>query len=106
MTDFGPVDDPSNSGDKTRYNAIRLTVSGEKLHVYSLGADMLFDPIPGAFESKLASGYYTRALRMEVHLNEFALVRQVLAEILYVSLTHVVRSIGPEHLIRLVNHLD
>jgi periodic tryptophan protein 2 len=88
------------------------TVSGEGLHVYSLDEDMIFDPIslteaitPGAVESKLASGDYSMALRMAVHLNEFALVKQVLEEIPYASITHVVRSIGPEHLERLMQFI-
>ena len=88
------------------------TVSGEGLHVYSLDEDMIFDPIslteaitPGAVESKLASGDHSMALRMAVHLNEFALVRQVLEEIPYASITHVVRSIGPEHLERLMQFI-
>jgi periodic tryptophan protein 2 len=73
---------------------------------------MIFDPIslteaitPGAVESKLASGDHSMALRMAVHLNEFALVKQVLEEIPYASITHVVRSVGPEHLERLMQFI-
>jgi periodic tryptophan protein 2 len=87
-------------------------VSGEGLHVYSLDEDMIFDPIslteaitPAAVESKLASGEYGTALRMAVHLNEFALVKQVLEDIPFASITHVVRSIGPEHLERLMQFI-
>jgi periodic tryptophan protein 2 len=70
---------------------------------------MIFDPIslteaitPSAIESKLASADYGAALRMAVHLNEFALVRQVLESTPYASIPHVVRGIGPEHLERLM----
>lgn len=88
------------------------TVSGEGLHVYSLDEDMIFDPIslteaitPGAVESRLSNGDYSMALRMAVHLNEFALVKQVLEEIPYASIEHVVRSIGREHLERLMQFI-
>jgi hypothetical protein len=54
-----------------------VTVSGERLHEHSLDDDMIFDPIslteaitPGAVESNLASGNYSMALRMAVHLKE------------------------------------
>jgi periodic tryptophan protein 2 len=87
-------------------------VSGEGLHVYSLDEDMIFDPIslteaitPAAVESKLASRDFGMALRMSVHLNEFGLVRQVLEDIPYASIDHVVRSIGPEHLERLMQFI-
>lgn len=87
-------------------------VSGEGLHVYSLDEDMIFDPIsltesitPDAVESRLARGDYALALRMAVHLNEFALVKEVLEETPYASITHVVRTIGPEHLERLMQFL-
>lgn len=87
-------------------------VSGEGLHVYSLDEDMIFDPIsltenitPAAVESKLLNGDYSLALQMAVHLNEFALVRQVLEETPFASITHVVRSIGPEHLERLMQFI-
>jgi len=87
-------------------------VSGEGLHVYSLDEDMLFDPIsltesitPAAVEQKLASKDYSKALRMAVHLNEYALVRQVLENTPYASITFVARSIGPEQLERLMQFL-
>lgn len=85
-------------------------VSGEGLHVYSLDEDMMFDPIsltesitPAAVESNLASGSYSIALCMAIHLNEFALVKQVLEEIPYASIPSVVRTVGPEQLERLMN---
>jgi periodic tryptophan protein 2 len=85
-------------------------VSGEGLHVYSLDEDMLFDPIsltesitPAAVEHKLESGAYSMALRMALHLNEFALIAQVLEEIPFSSISGVVRTVGPEHLERLMN---
>jgi periodic tryptophan protein 2 len=78
-------------------------VSGEGLHVYSLDDDMIFDPIsltenitPAAIEVKLASGDYTVALKMAIHLNEFGLVKQVLEQTPYDSIPHVVRSIRVE----------
>jgi len=62
-------------------------VSGEGLHIYSLDDDMIFDPIalteaitPAAVEAKLAAAEYSMALRMAIHLNEFALVKNVLEE--------------------------
>lgn len=88
------------------------TVSGEGLHVYSLDEDMMFDPIsltesvtPAAVETKLATGEYGIALRMALHLNEFALVKQVLEDTPYGSIQHVVRSIGPEQLERLLQFI-
>jgi periodic tryptophan protein 2 len=85
------------------------TVSGEGLHVYSLDEDMIFDPIslteaitPAAVESKLSSGDYGMALRMAIHLNEFALVKDVLGQTPFDSIPHVVRSMGCEHLERLL----
>lgn len=87
-------------------------VSGEGLHVYSLDEDMIFDPIslteaitPLAVETKLANGDYGIALRMAIHLNEFALVREVLEATPYASIPHVVRMIGPEHLEKLMQFL-
>ena len=88
------------------------SVSGEGLHVYSLDEDMIFDPIslteaitPDAVETKLAAGDHSMALRMAVHLNEFALVRQVLEETPFASIPHVVKTIGPEHLERLMQFI-
>jgi periodic tryptophan protein 2 len=80
-------------------------VSGEGLHIYSLDDDMIFDPIllteaitPSAVEASLASKDYGMALRMAIHLNEFALVKNVLEQTPFKSISHVVRSIGPEQL--------
>eukprot|EP00934_Nitzschia_sp_Nitz4_P008737 Nitzschia sp. Nitz4//scaffold89_size161592//84665//87648//NITZ4_002382-RA/size161592-snap-gene-0.134-mRNA-1//1//CDS//3329559628//8727//frame0 len=87
-------------------------VSGEGLHVYSLDEDMIFDPIslsesvtPAAVESRLQNGEYGMALRMAVHLNEIALVTEVLEATPYDAITHVVRTIGPEHLERLMQFI-
>lgn len=84
-------------------------VSGEGLHVYSLDDDMHFDPIslseeitPTSIQTKLASGECSTALRMALHLNESALVKEVLEDTPYSSIPHVVRTIGPEHLERLI----
>lgn len=84
-------------------------VSGEGLHVYSLDDDMIFDPIsltesvtPAAVESRLAGGDYGLALRMAIHLNESVLVKQVLEETPFASISHVVRAVGPEQLERLM----
>ena len=86
-----------------------VIVSGEGLHIYSLDDDMIFDPIalteaitPAAVEAKLAAGEYSLALRMAIHLNEYALVKNVLEQIPYSSISHVVRSVGPEQLERLL----
>ena len=85
------------------------TVSGEGLHIYSLDDDMIFDPIalteaitPSAVEAKLASAEYSLALRMSIHLNEFALVKNVLEQTPYSSISHIVRSVGPDQLERLI----
>jgi periodic tryptophan protein 2 len=87
-------------------------VSSEGLHVYSLDEDMIFDPIsltenitPAAVESRISSGDFSVALQMALHLNEFALVRQVLEETQFASIKHVVRTIGPEHLERLLQYV-
>lgn len=87
-------------------------VSGEGLHVYSLDDDMVFDPIslteaitPAAVERKLSSGHHGAALRMSIHLNEFKLVKHVLESTPHNSIAHVVRSIGPEHLERLLQYV-
>lgn len=88
-------------------------VSGEGLHVYSLDDDMIFDPIsltenvtPGAVQSNLRSGEYGTALLMSLHLNEFGLVREVLEGTPFGSIPHVVRSVGPEHLERLLQFVS
>jgi periodic tryptophan protein 2 len=85
-------------------------VSGEGLHVYSLDEDMLFDPIslteaitPAAVEIKLLNKDYSMALRMSIHLNEYKLMKQVLEEIPYGSVSSVVKTISQEQLERLMN---
>jgi periodic tryptophan protein 2 len=87
-------------------------VSGEGLHIYSLDDDMLFDPIalteaitPAAVQSNLRAQKYGVALIMSMHLNEATLVQQVLDATPYASITHVVRSVSPEHLERLMNFI-
>ena len=88
-------------------------VSGEGLHIYSLDDDMIFDPIslteaitPAVIESKLASSEYGLALRLAIHLNEFALVNSVLEQTPYSSIAHVVRSVGPEQLERILQFVS
>mmetsp|Transcript_21485 Transcript_21485/g.27776 ORF Transcript_21485/g.27776 Transcript_21485/m.27776 type:complete len:231 (-) Transcript_21485:61-753(-) len=88
-------------------------VSGEGLHVYSLDDDMIFDPIalteaitPMAVEEKLNGKEFGVALRMALHLNEFSLVKQVLEATPYSSISHVVRSVGLEHLERLMQAMS
>uniref|UniRef100_A0A7S2YDT2 Small-subunit processome Utp12 domain-containing protein n=1 Tax=Entomoneis paludosa TaxID=265537 RepID=A0A7S2YDT2_9STRA len=87
-------------------------VSGEGLHVYSLDDDMIFDPIalteaitPLSVESKLNAREFGLALRMALHLNEFSLVKQVLEATPFASISHVVRSIGLEHLERFMQFI-
>ncbi|CAB9497819.1 Periodic tryptophan protein 2 homolog [Seminavis robusta] len=89
------------------------TVSMEGLHVYSLDEDMIFDPIslteavtPSAVFAKIRSEDYSTGLRMAVHLNEFALVKEVLDSTPYRSIPHVVRTVGPEQLERLMQFLS
>jgi periodic tryptophan protein 2 len=79
-------------------------ISGEGLHVYSLEEDMIFDPIalteditPASILAKLAAKEYVRALHMALHLNEFAVVRQVLDEIPYDSIALVVKNLPVQH---------
>jgi periodic tryptophan protein 2 len=86
------------------------TVSMEGLHVYSLDDDMMFDPIsltetitPSSVENNLMEGNYSLALKMATHLNEYALMKQVLECVPYKSIRSVVQTIGPEHLERLMN---
>jgi periodic tryptophan protein 2 len=90
------------------------TISGEGLHVYSLDEDMMFDPIslteaitPAAIEAKLSAKQpeYGAALSMAVHLNEFALVRQVLESTPYASIALVVQRLGPTQLERVMQSL-
>jgi periodic tryptophan protein 2 len=58
---------------------------------------------PAAVEANLQAKSYSMALRMALHLNESVLVQQVLEGIPYVSISVVVRSVGPERLERLMN---
>ena len=88
-------------------------VSNEGLHVYSLDDDMIFDPIslteeitPGAVRSNLRNGKHSVALLVSLHLNEYALVREVLEEIPFGSIPIVVKSIGPEHIERLMQFIS
>ena len=81
------------------------TVSGEGLHVYSLDDDMIFDPLalteavtPSAVQANLKNRKYGVALVMSLHLNEFALVKTVIEDTPYASISTVVRSIGQQHL--------
>mmetsp|Transcript_5199 Transcript_5199/g.7329 ORF Transcript_5199/g.7329 Transcript_5199/m.7329 type:complete len:946 (+) Transcript_5199:168-3005(+) len=89
------------------------TVSGEGLHVYSLDDDMIFDPIalteditPATIDAKLSAGEYGIALKMAIHLNESELVQEVLEGTPYGSIPHVVRTIGPEQLERLLQFVS
>jgi periodic tryptophan protein 2 len=73
---------------------------------------MIFDPIslteaitPSSVQSKLSSGDYSTALRMAVHLNEFALVKEVVEATPCKCIPHVVRTIGPEQLERLMQFI-
>lgn len=75
-------------------------VSGEGLHVYSLDDDMVFDPIsltedvtPAAILQKLGTQEYGAALHMSLHLNECALVRQVLDDVPFQSIPLVVQTL-------------
>jgi periodic tryptophan protein 2 len=75
---------------------------------------MIFDPIalteavtPGAVQSNLRSGQYGTALVMSLTLNEFSLVKEVLENTPFRSISHVVRSsVGPEHLERLLQFVS
>jgi periodic tryptophan protein 2 len=75
-------------------------VSWEGLHVYSLDDDMIFDPIslaedvtPASVLAKLSAGEHGAALRMALHLNEPAVVRQVLDGTPYGSIALVVKDL-------------
>jgi len=88
-------------------------VSNEGLHIYSLDDDMIFDPIslteeitPGAVQSNLRSGNHGAALLISLHLNEFALVKQVLEETPYNSIPHVAKAVGHEHIERLLQFIS
>ena len=85
-------------------------VSGEGLHVYSLDNDMLFDPIslteaitPAAVKAKLQYKQYSMALKFSIHLNEEALIKEVLGEIPFAEIEPVVYTVSPEQLERLMN---
>ncbi|KAL7488891.1 hypothetical protein ACHAW6_014481 [Cyclotella cf. meneghiniana] len=89
------------------------TVSGEGLHVYSLDDDMIFDPIalteavtPSAVQVNLKNRKYGMALSMSLHLNEFALVKTVIEDTPYESISTVVRSVGQAHLNQLIQFLS
>lgn len=89
------------------------TVSGEGLHVYSLDDDMIFDPMalteavtPSAVQANLKSRKYGMALVMSLHLNEFALVKAVIEDTPYASISTVVGSVGQEHLNQLIQFLS
>lgn len=89
------------------------TVSMEGLHVYSLDEDMLFDPIslteavtPAAVFAKISREDFSSALKMALHLNEFGLVKETLESTPYGTITLVVRSVGLEHLERLMQFLS
>ena len=89
------------------------TVSNEGLHVYSLDDDAVFDPValdeavtPGAVQSNMQAGEYGKALRMSLHLNEYALVKQVMEETPFKSIAHVVTSVGSKNLEALLQYLS
>ena len=82
-------------------------VSGEGLHVYSLDDDMIFDPIslteeitPERIHHKVMMKENGTALKMAVHLNEYAMIQHVIENTPLKSIPYVVRSLGPEHLER------
>lgn len=90
-------------------------VSGEGLHVYSLDEDMIFDPIslseaitPGAVHEKLMKRNFGLALRMALHLNETALIEQVIEITPFSEISFVVRYFEraePSSLERLLHSL-
>jgi periodic tryptophan protein 2 len=74
---------------------------------------MIFDPVslteeitPGAVRANIRNGNFGVALLISLHLNEFTLVREVLEDIPYGSIPHVVKAVGPEHLERLMQFLS
>lgn len=84
-------------------------VSGEGLHVYSIDDEMVFDPIqlteeitPASVEAKVIAGKHSIALRMAIHLNEVALIKNVIEETPFDSIAYTVKSIAPEQLERLM----
>jgi len=87
-------------------------VSNEGLHIYSLDDDMIFDPIslteeitPGSVLSNLYSGKHGVALVISLHLNEYTLVKQVIENTPYASITHVVKFVGQDHLEKLIKYI-
>ena len=89
------------------------TISTEGLHIFSLDEDMIFDPMdltesitPGAVMRHLKNKAYDRALRMSMHLNEISVVHQVLEETPFASISHAVRTVGPEQLERLIQFIS
>merc|ERR1712007_346610 len=74
---------------------------------------MIFDPIslneeitPGAVRANLRTGKHSIALLISLHLNEYVLVREVLEEIPFGSIPHVVKAVGSEHLERLMQFIS
>jgi periodic tryptophan protein 2 len=84
-------------------------VTGEGLLVWGLDDDMIFDPIslsetitPAAVTERLASGDYGAALKFALHLNETSLIHDVMDKTPFRSIPLVVRSVGAEHLERML----
>mmetsp|Transcript_6215 Transcript_6215/g.8957 ORF Transcript_6215/g.8957 Transcript_6215/m.8957 type:complete len:210 (+) Transcript_6215:780-1409(+) len=82
-------------------------ISGEGLHVYSLDDDMIFDPIslteeitPERIHYKVNIKENGIALKMALHLNEYAMIQYVVENTSFKSIPFVVRSLGAEHLER------
>lgn len=74
---------------------------------------MIFDPIqltesitPASVEAELSVGDYGKALRMSVHLNEVSLIKSVIEHVPFDAITHVVKSIAPEQLEKLMQVLS
>lgn len=86
-------------------------VSGEGwLQIYSLEDDLVFDPValteeitPAAVARKLSQQEYGLALRTALALNETALIRQVLDETPFASISPVARQVNPEYLATLLS---
>ena len=81
--------------------------------VYSLDDDMIFDPMalteavtPSAVQANLKNRKFGMALLMSLHLNEFALVKTVIEDTPFESISNVVRSVGQEHLNQLIQFLS
>jgi len=86
-------------------------VSNEGLLIYTLDDDMVFDPIsmteditPKQVLSNLFEGKYAVALLISLHLNESTLVKQVIEGTPYDKIVHVVKSVTPDHLDRLIEY--